>query len=186
MTAVSPAIPVTTVIRVTPVAGKETQLLAWFDGIASDAARFEGHQGYELFQTMATGRKQWLSVFTFDTFQHLDAWQHSDSRTHHLAAGAGLFDEQIQRRQMVGIEFWFEDKGRTKPTPPPKWKMAVVSGMIILLLLNTVVTWLSTGLNRLQVPGWIIGICSVGMMTGLMTWFIMPWVTVILRKWLTP
>jgi antibiotic biosynthesis monooxygenase (ABM) superfamily enzyme len=178
------AVPVTTIIRVTPVKGKELQLLAWFNDIASDAASFEGHQGSELFQTVTAGGQQWLSLFAFDTWQHLDAWQQSAVRARHLAVGAVLFDEQVRREQMVGIEFWFADRGRLKPGPPPRWKMALVSGLIILVLLNTLIAWVSEGLARLRCPLWIIGVCSVGLMISLMTWIIMPWVTRVLRKWL--
>ena len=178
-------IPVTTIIEVTPVKGKEQQILAWFDDIAFDAARFEGHQGSELFQTMTAGGKQWLSLFTFDTFQHLDAWQHSDIRAKHLAAGAALFDEEPRRQQMVGIEFWFEDRDRHTPGPPPRWKMAIVTAVVIYVLLNTLIAWLSSGLARLHVPPWLIRLSSVGLMISLMTWIVMPWTTRILRKWLT-
>ena len=178
------AIPVTTIIRVTPIEGKERELLAWFDEIASDAARFEGHQGSELFQTMTAGGKQWLSIFTFDTMQHLDAWQHSDIRANHLAAAASLFDEKVHRRQMVGIEFWFEDRHRFKSGPPPRWKMAIVTGIVILVLLNTLIAWLSNVLVRFNFPIWLIKLCSVGLMISLMTWIVMPWMTRIFRKWL--
>lgn len=178
-------IPVMTIIQVTPMKGKEQQLLAWFNDIASDAARFEGHQGSELFQTMTAGGKEWLSIFTFDTFQHLDAWLHSEIRANHLTAGAALFDEQVRRQQMVGIEFWFEYKDRPQPgLPPPRWKMALVTGLVIFVLLNTLIAWLSNGLARLHFPLWAIKLCSVGLMISLMTWIVMPWVTRILRKWL--
>jgi uncharacterized protein len=178
------AIPVITIIQVTPVEGKEQELLTWFDDIASDAARFEGHQGSRLFQPVTGSGKRWLSLFTFDTFQHLDAWQHSGIRANHLAAGAELFDEQVRRQQMVGIEFWFEDKDRLKLGPPPRWKMAIVTGVVILVLLNTLIAWLSNGLTRLHLPSWVIRLCSVGLMISLMTWIVMPWMTRILRKWL--
>ena len=177
------AVPVTTIIQVTPVKGKEQQLLAWFEDIASDAAHFEGHQGSELFQTATAGGKQWLSIFTFDTFQHLDVWQHSEIRANHLTAGAPLFDDQVRRQQMVGIEFWFEDRDRGKPGPP-RWKMASVTGIVILVLLNTLIAWLSNGLAWFHFPLWAIKLCSVALMISLMTWVVMPWVTRILRKWL--
>lgn len=176
-------IPVTTIIQVTPVKGKEQQLLAWFEGIASDAVRFEGHQGSELFQTVTAGGREWLSLFTFDTPQHLDVWLHSAIRADHLAAGAALFDDQVRRQQMVGIEFWFEDRDRGKPGPP-RWKMAMVTGIVILVLLNTVIAWLSNGLMRLHFPLWAIRLCSVGLMISFMTWVVMPWVTRVLRRWL--
>lgn len=177
-------IPVTTMIQVTPVKGKEQQLLAWFDDIASDAASFEGHRGSELFQTMTAGGKQWLSIFSFDTFQHLDAWQYSTIRANDLSAGAGLFDEGVRRQQMVGIEFWFENRDRLKPGPPPRWKMAIITGIVIFVLLNTLIAWLSNVLARLHFPIWVINLCSVSLMISLMTWVVMPWMTRIFRKWL--
>ena len=176
-------IPVTTIIQVTPVKGKEQQLLAWFEDIASDAARFEGHRGSELFQTVTADGRQWLSIFVFDTLQHLDVWQHSEIRANHLMAGAALFDDQVRRQQMVGIEFWFEDSDRPKPGPP-RWKMAIVTGIVILVLLNTLIAWLSNGLDRLHLPLWAIKLCSVALMISFMTWIVMPWVTRVLRKWL--
>jgi len=134
--------------------------------------------------TMSVGGLQWLNLFIFDTTTHLDAWLHSEVRANRLAAATGLFDEQVKRQQMVGIGFWFDDEDQPKSVPPPKWKMAVITGVIILVLLNSLIAWFSAGLDRLGIPRWIIGICSVALLISLMTWAIMPWVTRVLRKWL--
>ncbi len=178
-------IPVTTVIRLTPVTGKEQQLLSWFDDIAIDAARFPGHQGSGLYMSMTPGDKQWLSIFTFDTLEHLDAWLQSATRANHLVAGAMLFNENVHRDQLVGLEFWFEDHALPKPVPPPKWKMALITGLIIFVLLNTLIAWFSLALASLHLPRLLISICSIALLISLMTWIVMPLTTHALRKYLT-
>ena len=164
--------------------GKGEELQRWFAIISDLAARFEGFQAAQLFETVADGGKEWLSIFTFDTPGHLDAWLNSTERKDQLAAGADLFHPELARQQMVGLEFWFDDPKGVSSVPPPKWKMAIVTGVIILILLNTLISWLSALLARLHFPGWTIGICSVGVLICLMTWLIMPGVTRVLRVWL--
>ena len=108
----------------------------------------------------------------------------SDVRSSRLALGEGLFDQAVRRERMIGIEFWFQDEGLLKKFRLSKWKMALVSGVIILVLLNTIIVWLSTALSRLHFAPWMISFLSVGVLISLMTWIIMPWITRILFNFL--
>jgi hypothetical protein len=49
---------VTTFLRVTPISGKEEQLLKWFHTITSEAETFQGYEGSELFQP-CPGSGEW-------------------------------------------------------------------------------------------------------------------------------
>jgi antibiotic biosynthesis monooxygenase (ABM) superfamily enzyme len=178
-------IPVTVATRLTPVRGQEDKLRAWFKDIASDAARFDGYLGSDLFQAISgQGECLWLSIFTFDTPERLETWMQSEVRAGYLATGVELFGNTAQSQQLVGIEFWFDSFNKPGIVPPPKWKMALVSGLVILVLSNTMMPWFSAAMNRLHVPLWVTAACSTGLMISLMTWAIMPWVTRALRGWL--
>jgi antibiotic biosynthesis monooxygenase (ABM) superfamily enzyme len=179
-----PAMPVTTFIRVTPVEGKEKELLAWFEQMAVRASMFQGYQRSETFQALEPGgQPQWLNVFTFDSFDNVQKWLSSEERTESLASGAYLFGQTIQRQQMAGIEFWFEDKDRQKAPAPPRWKMAIISGIAILVLLHTAICWFAILLVRLNLPPWLISVLSVMAMIILMTYVIMPALSRVLRRW---
>ena len=83
--------------------------------------------------------------------------------------------------RISGLETWFELPGRTAPAPP-RWKMFVVSGSVILalqLILNLVVHGIAPTLW--MVPRVVV--ISV-MVTALMTWLVQPRVARLLEGWL--
>jgi uncharacterized protein len=182
--AIPSSMAVTTFIRVTPVMGKEQELLTWFERIARSASGFEGYQGCETFQTLQPGEQpRWLNMFSFDTIANAQKWLSSDERTDCLASGSSLFEQTIQRQQMIGIEFWFENKARQINPALPRWKMAIVSGVTILVLLHTAIAWLDILLVLVNLPVWLIDIFSVMTMIILMTYVIMPALSRVLRRW---
>lgn len=83
-------------------------------------------------------------------------------------------------RQLHGLEAWF----RSPHTPPPRWKMAVVTLLGVyptsLLLGETMGRW-----TRVW-PQWLKALVFSALMVALLTWVVMPLLTRCLHRWLQP
>ena len=99
------------------------------------------------------------------------AW---DERARTMTEGEPVY------RQLHGLEAWF----RSPHTPPPRWKMAVVTllGVYPVSLLIGVV--LSPALKKLPLALNLFVVSAI--IVGLLTWVVMPFVTRLLHGWLNP
>lgn len=119
-------------------------------------------------------------VYRFASQATLDAWETSAERHHLLEEGAELM-ETVAAQRVSGLETWFSLPGMlTKP--PPKWKMFLVSGVVIYLL--QVLEY--TVLGRFVID-WPLPVRLLFMsfpVTAIMTWLVMPRASLVLRRWL--
>ncbi len=115
---------------------------------------------------------------TFASEEERDAFYGSrlflewDKRAARLTEGAPIY------RQLHGLEAWFRAPG----SPPPRWKMAVLTfaGVYPLTsLLPSLLGGLLTPLHPL-----LINVVTTAMIVGTLTWVIMPLLTRGLRPWL--
>ena len=91
---------------------------------------------------------------------------------------ASTLTEPAVYRQLTGLEAWFRSA-----TPPPRWKMAIATLCGVFptsLFLYYVTGWL---LIDLPVPFRLF--ITATLMVGILTWVIMPFVTRLLKPWLT-
>jgi len=156
------------------------------------AASFPGHLGGHLIRPGessedGTELDLWHVIFAFDTPEHLQAWQTSPVRALGLAAVAPHTEGEQQVRQLTGLGHWFAEPVSAKgpvQTPPPRWKVAVVTWLgicptvFVLFLL----------LGELLAP-WPL-LPRVMFLTALvvivMTWVVAPRLTTWLKPWLYP
>lgn len=91
---------------------------------------------------------------------------------------ASTLTEPAVYRQLTGLEAWFRSA-----TPPPRWKMAIATLCGVFptsLFLYYVTGWL---LIDLPVPFRLF--ITATLMVGILTWVIMPFITRLLKPWLT-
>ena len=131
----------------------------------------------------------WNRLYRFSHPESLEVWENSDQRTEWLETGADLVvDAHVKKH--TGIEGWFDGMQPAPPgtpalLPPPRWKQAI-SIWLGFFPVNLMFTLLVTSL----VPGWgdLAAILKVLLttlvLTPLMAYFVLPWVTRILRPWL--
>lgn len=171
--------PVTVLVarRVRP--GKEVEFEDWAESLTRAASVFDGFLGAGLLRPGHTG-EDWHVVYRFATADALARWEESPIRAALLAEGERVMSTAGVRR-VSGLETWFQLPGRTAPAPP-KWKMFVVSGSVILtlqLMLNLVAHGAVPDL-------WLVprvAVISVTV-TALMTWLVQPWAARMLEGWL--
>lgn len=172
------------VFRHSVAAGKEAEFAQSQVGLYPTTAAFSGFEGTLVFPPDVTGR--WLSMVRFRTGAHLDRWLTSRERAEALPElRANLTEDfsQIAHTTAFGSTMRIEN-GETKVTP--NWKAAMI---VLLVLYPTVMVlsrFLGPTLDRMGAEPWLAlwlsQICSV----GVMTYFLMPWVSKPFARWLDP
>lgn len=153
--------------------------------IIAVAATFEGHLGAQL---VRPGDEQgaydslYHIVLAFDSESNLKIWQNSPARSLGLAAAAPFIEGQALVRQVSGLAHWFQAPTGPKQTPPPRWKVAVVTWlgifptvyMLFWVLGDMLAPW--TLLTRIMLLTLLV--------VGLMTWVVAPQLTRLFKPWL--
>lgn len=176
--------PVTVMItrRVHP--GRTAEFEQLMAGMRRDAARFPGHLGGFLISPEVPGLGCYRTLFAFDTEPHLQAWTQSAERQAWLARIAEVTYGDSAMRVLSGLEGWFALPSAQTRTPPPRWKMAIVTWLgifpLVLVLSNTV--------GRLIAPtSPVLGVMVVtALVTVAMSWLVMPCLARLFARWLYP
>jgi antibiotic biosynthesis monooxygenase (ABM) superfamily enzyme len=167
--------------RVKP--GHEPFYEQFLEGILAAASRFPGHLGVEVFRPESASAGEYRIVYRFDTGEHLRAWLDSDERAAWVERAEPHVIGPMRTRFVTGLETWFTLPG-SPATPPPPYKMALLTWATIFPLITLVVVALGPLLKELAlVPR--LGV-TTAVTVPIMTWLVMPRVTRLLRGWLYP
>lgn len=161
--------------------GHEEDFEAWAQGILETAVSFPGHLGYGLFRPSVQGGP-WFLVHRFRDQAAFRRWQDSPERAQWFSNCLGHHHTEIARRELQGMETWFAKPGTTRPAPP-RWKMAISSGLAIFpisLAGNAVLGPYLVDVNFVLRTAAFAVVFST-----LMTYVAMPAVSRLLRRWLT-
>jgi antibiotic biosynthesis monooxygenase (ABM) superfamily enzyme len=174
--------PVTVTIARRVVPGREADFETWADRLTDSASGFPGYLGCGRLKPGAgEGDPQvWHVVYRFASQEKLDAWEASAERQHLLDEGAELM-ETVAAQKVSGLETWFSLPGMLT-NPPPKWKMFVVSGLVIYLLQVLEYTVFGQFVTDWPIPVRVLFMSFP--VTAIMTWLVMPKASVVLRRWL--
>ncbi len=159
---------------------------AAFEKLMADMIRaaqeFDGHLGAQLVRPGdQPGSEPGLYhvVFAFDTQQHLQLWQDSPARALGLAAMEPLVEGPAQM-QMIGMAHWFMTGAQQ--TPPPRWKVAVVTWLGIFPTVLLLFTLLGETIAPWPLPLRTLVITLLVVL--IMTWVVAPQLTRLLKPWL--
>lgn len=135
----------------------------------------------------------WHMLYRFTSEETLEAWERSPERSWWLSMGEGFVRSERSKRR-TGIE-----DGSTSPPPdpsppsrrtleappaPPRWKQAVTIWLGFFPV-NLVFSYLMTPVPGWgEVPLWLRVLVTTLVLTPIMTYWVLPWVTRTLRHWL--
>lgn len=172
--------PVTVSISRRVLPGKESEYVEWVRGITAQALTFPGHMGVNVLRP-SPGSRDYITMFRFDTPEHVHAWEQSSERAGWLARLDGIVESQSETVRGTGLEFWF-----SLPELPAKHasphKMVLVLFVVVYSML-TLLNWLLAPL----LEGWPAALrlaAIVSTQVVLMTYLVMPRVTKLLQGWL--
>ena len=169
--------------------GHEPEMISWMQAGVSLAQHFPGFLGAGWVRP-EPGSAEWHMLYRFADADSLLGWEQSHERQwwRSSAAGLGVVESRVERR--TGIEGWFDepaardvqDLRRAQPAAPPRWKQACVI-FLVFFPLSLAVNALSVRL----VPDWPLPLrvlASVLVMTPVMTYAALPWITRRMEWWL--
>jgi antibiotic biosynthesis monooxygenase (ABM) superfamily enzyme len=129
---------------------------------------------------------EWHMLYRFADAADLAVWEQSPEREWWIASALGLVEHSRQERR-TGIEGWFYEPSsvevlQSAPSAPPRWKQ-LVSIFIAFYPLSLLANWLLapvTGAWPLPLRVLVL----VALVSPVMTYLAMPFVTRVLRAWL--
>lgn len=160
--------------------GKEEAFESALRKVIRQAETFEGYGGLRIIKPNSTSENEYLLLARFDNEKNYKAWENSDIRTAWAEELKNYIRKESQIRYQEGLEFWFSVPEAA--TPPTKWKMAVLTWVVIYPLILIFSTLASIYLDFFHL---FIRLMIVSMiLVTAMTYLIMPRVTKLFSKWI--
>lgn len=175
-----PPVTVSVLRRVKP--GYEIAFEQAIVGICDVAMQFPGHLGVNVFRP-ANPSEEYRIVFKFDRMSNLRRWEESDERRQWMEKLESLTSGKPEYQILTGLETWFTLPAKKTMTPPPRYKMAVLTWLAIfplLVIVNFLFIPIFTYLPHPILRTFVISIILV----FLMTYVVMPRMTRLFAKWL--
>jgi len=177
--------PVTVLISRRVRHGRAPEFEQLMAGMQAAAANFAGHMGGFLIPPEQPERGCYRVLFAFDSEAHLQAWTQSAERQRWHRQIAEVTHGDAATRVLSGLETWFTLPAGRSTSPPPRWKMAIVTWMgifpLVLLISHTVAPWLGGHVHPL-----LLVMISTALITMAMTWLVMPTLVPLFSHWLYP
>jgi uncharacterized protein len=170
--------PVTAVFsrRVKP--GREAEYAGLAEGVTAASASFRG----QLAATILHDGRDYALVYTFESPDTLDAWLDSDIRRAFVVTADKLAESHRRLQPKSGLETWFTLPGKATIKPPPRWKMWLVSFVVLYPLVVCFQEWLAPVLKSW--PLFLRSAIFPLVLLTTMTYGVMPVVTRMTRRWL--
>lgn len=170
---------VTELVRPARVAEYE----AWARELHGRLGRQPGFLGLHVLRGESGGTPEYVTLVRFTTPEALAAWRGSAAYRSALARLPEFTAGEVEYRESVGLEAWFDRPARTTAAPP-FWKN-VVLGFVGVYPLILLFTWLSRPLVQ-GWPWWAAILPSAFLATVFLNWPVLPLLSRGLRGWLYP
>ena len=150
--------------------------------VIQEAKAYEGYSGIQIVQNKHSAEIEYLLLIRFETEAYYKVWEASGPRNNWFKELEQYILKESKIRYEEGIEFWFSAPQTSTVVPPKKWKMALLTWLVIypsVLGLSTLAGIL------LDFAPTYLRIMAVSLtLVPLMTYVIMPQVTKAFAGWL--
>ena len=157
----------------------------WSTGALGDAKQFTGFLGADVIRPEESGLQEYITLVRFNSCINLKAWRESSSLASWHKKLPELLIVDPHHQEASGLELWFDRPDTPQSLKePPFWKQVVI-GVICVYPLVLLQNWL-LGPVLDGFPKEIAFLINVVILSSLLTYPVMPWVTRLLRAWLYP
>ncbi|WP_309103938.1 antibiotic biosynthesis monooxygenase [Microbacterium sp.] len=188
--------PITVSIRREVDIARIAEATAWVQTGVNLASKYPGFLGSGWVRA-GEHSQIWHMLYRFAGVETLEAWERSPEREWWLSMGEGFVRSERSKRRS-GIEGWFDEPatgsitvvdaatGATEVAPaPPRWKQAVTIwlgffpvNLAFTYLMSPIPVWGDA------LPIWLRVLITTLVLTPIMTYWVLPQVTRMLRGWL--
>lgn len=175
---------VTAIISHLVRSGREQGYEQWFHGIATDAQKFKGHLGVSAIRPRDRVHPEYVVILKFDCYDNLKRGLESDTRRQWIERLQPLIEKPESLQTLTGLETWFTLSSEPIKSPPPRYKMALITWLGVFSTIAVVSRLLAPLLSGL--PVLLNQLITTGLVVVLLTYLIMPHLTQLFRKWLYP
>lgn len=148
------------------------------------ATKFDGYLSTAMFRPAGPADPEYRIVFKFASQQALEAWEASNERAEILDKIEALLISPSEREAVLGLVPWFSLPSKNPITPPPRYKMTLVSWLALYPAV-TLIFWLfGAPLAHIPLPLRTLIVTAVVMV--LMAYVLMPFMTRRFAFWLYP
>lgn len=145
----------------------------------------DGYLGTEVHRPQPdVAAPEYTSVFRFATVEQLRAFERSDLRRRFLDEAAGAVDADAAWETYTGLEFWFDPPAGAAIAQPVRWRMAVLVGSVVYLLVLVFGAVAAALLGSWPMPLRLAVVITVEI--TVMTYVTLPWLTRRLAPWIFP
>jgi antibiotic biosynthesis monooxygenase (ABM) superfamily enzyme len=178
---------VTLLVRHTVRKGQDQAYEEWLRGIIAKARSYPGHLGIDVMRGHRQGLAQFTSVLRFASTEQLQTWLDSEDRRSLVEIARPMLADGDQTEINADREFWFTPV-EAGATPPPRWKQACVTFLVILPLSFLVPLLFQPLFSRVpwlggRVPANVLITATIVL---LVVYVFMPRVTRLFSRWLQP
>ena len=176
--------PITVVISRRVIKGCEAEFEHLSSQMTERAAHFPGYLGASMFRPASAEDPEYRILFKFSDPETLAAWQASTERNDILEQIEPLLVEPSKVETTSGIVTWFTLPGHNPVTPPPKYKMTIVSWLALYPTVTLI--FLLFGPLLEQIPLLLRTLLITAVVMVCMTYLLMPRFTRWFAFWLYP
>lgn len=189
--------PITVSIRREVDPERITEATVWVQTGVNLATKYPGFLGSGWVRA-GEDSQIWHMLYRFANEESLVAWEKSGEREWWLSMGEGFIRSERSKRR-TGIEGWFDEpttgtislptaQGGTTTVAvvpaPPRWKQAV-SIWLGFFPVNVAFAYAASPIPGWDdLPIWLRVLATTVVLTPIMTYWVLPWVTRMLRSWL--
>ncbi|WP_102194044.1 antibiotic biosynthesis monooxygenase [Microbacterium aurantiacum] len=192
----SSTLPITVSIRREVDPARIAEATAWVQTGLNLASTYPGFLGSGWVRA-GEHSQVWHMLYRFAGDETLEAWERSAEREWWLSMGEGFVRSERSKRR-TGIEGWFDEPATGSITvvdaatgatevaaAPPRWKQAVAIWLGFFPL-NIAFAYLMSPIPGWGdvLPIWLRVLITTLVLTPIMTYWVLPWVTRSLRNWL--
>lgn len=176
---------VTTVVSRTVKPDRRADYEAWLHVLLADAQSVDGFVGADV-HPPAPGAAPavYTSVFRFESLGQLREFESSDLRQRAMAEVADLVEADAVWDTHTGLELWFDPPPGTVVPQPVRWRMALVLGVVVYVLVLAFGAVATAVIGDLPFPLRLAIVIAIEI--TLMTYVILPWLTRRLATWIYP
>ena len=175
--------PVTTVVTRHVEPAQHEAYEAWLRRLLAEAEKLDGYLGADI-HPPAPSETQWTSVFRFETLAQLRSFERSDLNRRSQREAASIVSSHPVWNTHTGLETWFSPPPGTIVAQPVRWRMALLLGSVVYVLVLAFGAVAGALLGDWPFPVRLAVVIAVEIV--LMTYVLLPWLTRRLAHWIYP